>query len=730
MNYNAATDEIHILDRLAVIYRYRRIAVTVFVLATAAMMIQGYSNVQIYQAQAQILIEDERSTAVPGITSIDNTYYQDPEPYYQTQYRILRGRDLSRRVIKQLSLETVPEYNGTAVAPAGVPFLANLKQRASGVLLRRGPAAEQEAPKIDETPDESALVSAFITHVNVIPVTGSRLVDITFTALDPAFAALAVNTLVDGYVDQNLAVKLQGTQNMIDWLELEVDKQQAKVQESERGLADYRDRQNAMSLDDKQNIVLSRLNKLNDDVMGSKTRRAQKQVLFNQIRAVGAGQSSETIPAVSQSGPVQVAKGRVIEAQRTRAALAERYGEKHPDLVKASGDLQEAQRQYEVEVSRAVQHIKNEYDTAVLEEQTMTGALEAAKADAQDLSKKSVNYNVMEREANSNRQVYESLLQRANELRVSSNSRSNNVRVIDHAEIPKSPLAPTGRRTWLLSFGVGLLLAVGVAYGLDYMNDTIKTPEDVTRRLKLPFLGLVPSVRGDKHPMLASTQVPHDFGEAFRALRTSLISKYSSEGTKIILVTSAQPLEGKTTTAANIAMALAYGGSRVLLVDADMRRPGLHRPLRLTNERGLSQVLTGQARVRDVIQRTVDPNLLAITAGKVPPNPSELLASERMKTLLTNLSHGPFDWIIIDTPPVLAVTDAVILAPAVSGVTIVIGAEMTRRRLAERAIETIMQARPRYAAVVLNKVDFARNKYYYSRYYGHQYKNYYAEAAS
>ena len=596
--------------------------------------------------------------------------------------------------------------------------------------MRRGPAAETEAPKVDETPDESALVSGFIGHVNVIPVAGSRLVDITFTALDPTFAALAVNTLVDGYVNQNLAVKLQGTQNMIDWLEQEVNKQQAKVQESERGLADYRERQNALSLDDKQNIVLSRLNKLNDDVMSSKTKRAQRQVLFNQIRSITAGQSAETIPAVSQSGPVQIAKARVIDAQRTRAALAERYGEKHPDLVKASGDLQEAQRQYEVEVSRAVQLIKNEYDTALLEEQTMTGALEAAKADAQDLSMKSVNYNVMEREANSNRQVYESLLQRANELRVSSNSRSNNVRVIDHAEIPKSPLAPAGRRTWLLSFGVGLILAVGVAYGLDYMNDTIKTPEDVTRRLKLPFLGIVPSVRGDKHPMLASTQVPHDFGEAFRALRTSLISKYSSEGTKIVLVTSAQPLEGKTTTAANIAMALAYGGSRVLLVDADMRRPGLHRPLRLNNERGLSQVLTGQARVRDVIQRTVDPNLLAITAGKVPPNPSELLASERMKTLLTNLSHGPFDWIVIDTPPVLAVTDAVILAPAVSGVIIVIGAEMTRRRLAERAIETIMQARPKYAAVVLNKVDFARNKYYYSRYYGHQYKNYYAEAAS
>jgi capsular exopolysaccharide synthesis family protein len=303
------------------------------------------------------------------------------------------------------------------------------------------------------------------------------------------------------------------------------------------------------------------------------------------------------------------------------------------------------------------------------------------------------------------------------------------VRIIDRAEVPKSPVTPGGRRTWLMSIMVGLVTAVGVAIGLEYMNDTIKTPEDVARRLKLPFLGLVPSVRGDKQPLLASSHAPHDFGEAFRSLRTALLSRYPNEGTKLMLVTSAQPLEGKTTTACNIAMALAYGGARVLLIDADMRRPGLHRALRLTNERGLSQVLTGQARVRDVIQRTVDPNLMAITAGKPPTNPSELLSSERLKTLLTNLTHGPFNWIVIDTPPVLAVTDAVILAPLVDGVTFVIGAEMTRRRLAERALEIIMGAHPRFAAVVLNKVDFARNKYYYSRYYGSQYKNYYAEAA-
>src|SRR5204862_7248207 len=235
------------------------------------------------------------------------------------------------------------------------------------------------------------------------------------------------------------------------------------------------------------------------------------------------------------------------------------------------------------------------------------------------------------------REVYQSLLTREKELRVSANSRTNNVRVIDHAEVPKAPVTPGGRRTWLISIVVGLVLSIAVALGLDYMNDTIKTPEDVSRRLKLPFLGLVPSVRGAKHPLLASSHVPHDFGESFRALRTSLLSKFQTQGAKVLIVTSAQPLEGKTTTAANIAMALAYGGSRVLLIDGDMRRPGLHRPLRLTNDRGLSQVLIGQARVRHVIQRTVDPNLLVLQAEPPPPNPSEVLSSERMKTLLTNL---------------------------------------------------------------------------------------------
>ncbi len=722
-------NDVHLLDRVAVLYRYRRLCVTVFILVTAAMIIQGYSSIKVYVAQARLLIEDERSTAVPGLQNEGNTYYEDPEPYFQTQYKILKGRDLTRRVIRKLHLETVPEFNGTkAPPPTPLSMLGDARKRLMGYVIKAEPVAPPEPPKPGEMSDESGMVGAFVGRVDVVPVRGSHLVDVTFTSEDPKFAADAVNMLIDEYVSENLEIKLRSTQGMLDWLDNELVTQQKRVEESERALAEYREKENALSLDDKQNIVLSRLNQLNETATRAKSTRVQKESLYNQVKAIASGTNPDAIPIIAANTSVAAAKQKLTELGRTRVQLLERYADKHPQVININAQIEDAQKQVDVAIAGAVQSVRNEYETALIEEQTFAKNLEGAKGEATDLNRKGIGYGVMEREAKSNREVYQSLLTREKELRVSANSRTNNVRVVDRAEIPRAPITPGGRRTYLMSAVIGLVLAIAVALGLDYMNDTIKTPEDITRRLKLPFLGLVPAVRGDKHPLLASSHVPHDFGESFRSLRTSLLSKYPDEGTKIIIVTSAQPLEGKTTTAANIAMALAYGGSRVLLIDADMRRPGLHRPLRLTNERGLSQVLTGQARVRDVIQRTVDPNLLAITAGRTPPNPSELLSSERMKTLLTNLAHGPFNWIIIDTPPVLAVTDAVILAPMVTGVTFVIGAEMTRRRLAERAIETVMQSRPRYAAVVLNKVNFAKNKYYYSRYYGHQYKNYYAEA--
>ena len=717
----SADPNVHLFDRLAIIIKHWKTAIGVAMLVIAGMMYQTYTTVPLYRAQARIQIDEEHTTAQTDFKE-SSLVYSDPEPYYQTQYKILQGRDLALHAVKRLQLQAVPEFNGQgAKPPALTQAIADIKAKVMA-LVRGEP--ETPARRAGGPLSENQQADAFLGRVQVAPVRGSRLVDVYFVSADPQFAARAVNVLAEEYVNQNLEFRLQNTDKTLDWLTEEVAKQQSVVQTSERMLAEYRENKNALSLEDRQNIIVSRLNQVNDAASRARMTRIQKEALYNQVAAANDRESLSTIA----SNPfVQQLKTRVSELQREKLRLEDRYGEKHPDVQRVNGQIADAQRQLDLEVDRSVAAIKADYQASVAEEKQLGRDLETQKAQATDLNRKSIDYSVLQREAESNRQVYESLLQREKEMRVVSNSRANNVRLLDRAEIPGSPFTPNTRRAWIMALLFGLGIGIAAAFAIDYLDDTVKTPEDVTWRLRLDFLGLVPKVHGERHPLL-SGPVPHDFGEAFRALRTALVASSGTDATRLVAVTSTQPLEGKTTTAVNIALALAIGGARVLLIDADMRRPSLHKAMRLPNDRGLADLLAGTAKMREVVQRCGDPNLLVISAGHTPSNPSELLGSDRMRAFLHQLTTGPFDWIIIDTPPVLAVTDAVVLAPLVHGVSFVIGAEMTRWRLAERAIETLQAGHPRAIAAILNRVDFDRNRYYYSRYYGHQYKSYYAEA--
>jgi capsular exopolysaccharide synthesis family protein len=409
-----------------------------------------------------------------------------------------------------------------------------------------------------------------------------------------------------------------------------------------------------------------------------------------------------------------------------QSQLGQRYGENHETMRKLKVSVENAQQELVAARFRVKQGYRSAYESARNQENQLAGSFQSQTSNVADLDKKAAEYNGLKRQADASRELHKSLITEYQKIQIAANSKANNVKVIDRAQVPGAPIRPDTRKDLITAILAGLTLAIGLAFGLEYLDDTVKTPEDVTKRLGLPLLGLVPAVRGDRVPLLTET-VPHDFGEAFRSLRTSLVFTTGSEQARIIAVTSSQPLEGKTTTACNLSLALALGGSRVLLIDADMRRAGLHKTMGLQNGLGLSHLLVGQSRVREVVQRTQEPNLFVITAGRTPPNPSELLASDRMNHLLANLAKGPFDWIVIDTPPVLAVTDAVVLAPKVGSVVFVIGSEMTRRVHAERALESLQAGRLRGIGAVLNRVDFDRNKYYYARYYGYQYKSYYGQ---
>lgn len=718
----------HLLDRLNAIYKYRVIVLTVFLLVMLVSLVRVYTTTPMYRATTSLLIEDERSASVAGFNASNPDYYQDPEPYYQTQLRILTGRELGSKVVQRLALQNVPEFNGQGPRRTGLAVVIHTMKRQTlsvARLFTGAPAPPDENAKSTATVDD--LVNQFLGAIDVEPVRGSRLYHVSVRSADPGFAARAADTVVEEYVAQNFKLRTETTENSLKFLAEEILKQQKKVEDAERAMAEYRETHNALSLEDRQNTVVSSLNQVNEQYTRARTDRIQKEAVYNQVRSLPSAALAESIPAVTQNPAVQNLRQRLAELHRQRTTLNERYGPKNPQVIENENAIADTTKHYQDALRAAVESIRNDYETTVSLERRLAAALEDSKGAAMDLNRKSVNYTVLDREAQSARQTYEALLQRQNELQIVSNSGGNNVRLMDRAVVPGAPFSPDIRRSLMLGALAGSLLALGLVLGIDYLDDTVKTPEDLTRRLKLPFLGLVPAMKGTHQPLL-SRDVPHEFGEAFRALRTSLVFSSGTEGTRVIGVTSAQPLEGKTTTACNMAIALAFGGSRVLLIDADMRRPSVARTMGMENTIGLSHLLTGQATPRQTIRRSSVQNLWVMSAGMTPPNPSELLASDRMKTLIANVQSGPFDWVIIDTPPVLAVTDAVIIAPWVSGMVFVIGSEMTQRRLAERAVETLMTSRPRVLGAVLNRVDIIRNKYYYSRYYGYKYKNYYVRS--
>ena len=548
--------EIHLRDRLSVFYRYRYVAVLAFLVVVAVAGLRAYSQTPMYRASARLLIdlEDERSLAMEGVSTTSSTaYMQDPEPYFQTQYRILTGRDLARRVVAR---------------------------------IQGGPGAAAAVT--------DGQVGDFTSRVSVEPVRASRLVDVVFVSADPALAATSANTLAEEYVQQNLDLRRQNMERSLEWLAQELARQKTIVEASERAMAQYREDQNALSLEDRQNIVIARLNQLNDAATRARTNRAQKESLYTRLAGLGAkGAAADSIPEILQNPYIQSLKAQLAELERRKALLSERYGDKHPEMLTVNASIQDATRQLNLEIAKAVDAIRHDYDSAMLEERTLASALEEQKEIATDLDRKSVTYTVLQRDAESNRELYQTLLRREKELQVLANSRGNNVRLVERAAIPRAPFSPNLRRAVMLGTIVAFLVAIGLVLGLDYLDDTIKTPEDITR-LGLPFLALIPAVRsGRDRPTLSGH---NDFSEAIRSLRTS-IALSTRQGGSIVLVTSAQPLEGKTTTACNLATALAYGGAKVLLIDADMRRPGVHRAFGLENRCGLSELLNGQAHI-------------------------------------------------------------------------------------------------------------------------------------
>lgn len=724
----------HLLDYVRVLYRRRWIALPILLLIAGLFAFSAFTATPVYEAQTQLLMEVENRNVVTFKEVIEED--RATADYYETQYSILRSRAVARRTLDALNLWDHPEFAGGG--PSSFSLRGAVDEGASQLVSFVSAAfdsqpesgADDPEQRADESAAQAMRIDRFLSRLSVEPVRNSRLVDVKFRSADPQLAALAANTLATEYVELLQDFTFQASKEASIWLGQRLAEQDRSVENAELRLQRYREENEVVGAEGQSNIVAQKLADLSSAVTKARTERINKEILYNQLKAIQNEQKAiDTFPAILANPYIQQLKAEVTTLQQQHAQLSERLAERHPEMIKARTALEAAQSKLDAEGAKIVQAIENDYLAARAQENRLLAEVDKQKRELLDQDRRAIKFDALQRNATSDRQLYESLLQRAKETGISGELKTSNIRIVDVADTPRAPITPRKARSLALGLLSGAVLGIGLAFFFEYLDKRIKSPDEM-KTLGLPFLGLVPAVPKKSNDKSALTLTdggsPH-FAEALKGVRTKLLVADGPEQ-RSLLVTSTSPNEGKTFTAAHLAVALAQASRRVLLVDADMRQPKVHEALGVERAPGLSNVILGTALVSEVMRPSAVPGLWVLAAGDRPANAAELLASKRFESLLKAAGQH-FDWVIIDSPPVLAVTDACVIAPLLSGVLFVVGSEMTTKQSVQAALEELEAVNARFVGTVLNRVQIYKHAYYYSDYYKTEYGQYYESMA-
>jgi polysaccharide biosynthesis transport protein len=720
----------HLTDYLRVLYKRRWTAGLAFLLVFVLGAVDTLKKTSIYEADTQLLIEREarRATTLNSVLDDQSSWYDDD--FYQTEYQILKSRNIAWQALKALGkghevttpADAVAPATATSPAPVETGLVSSVVGWVSHVI---GAPKTIPPPPADETTAQSEQISAFLGGLQVTPVRGTHLVTVSYRSPDPVMAERAANEVAKAYIAQTQDLRTQASVATTDWLKTQLDDARKKLEQSDEALTEYKQTHDAVALDDRQNTVVAKLNDLSAAATRAQQERIAKEQQYRTLQSLEADPTKlESFPLILGNENIQALKAELRDAQTKLDQLSANYGPKYPLIKDQQLQVQTLQGKLNTEIQNVVESVHTEFLTAQQTEQQLEAAYNQQKQQALNLDRKGVEYAALQREAASNKALYDNLLARVNEGGVTSEYKGSNIQVIDAAEVPRAPVLPNHKRDLLVALLGGCLLAGGLVFGLEYLDSRIKTPDELKAHLGLPFLGLVPTVSGKTRDgeslLLTHNNVSPAFAEAMRAIRTSVIFSSADEGARTVVVTSTAPSEGKTLISSNLAVALAQAGQRTLIIDGDLRRPRVHDVFDRSQEPGLSNVLVGTSRLRDAVRTTEIPNLHLLAAGHLPPNPAELLGSTRYLDLVDELRHL-FDWILIDAPPVIAVTDAAVVAHSATGVVFVVGADMTSRRNAMSAIEHLNAARAKFIGAVLNRVNVERHSYYYAPYYRRDY---------
>jgi len=683
----------------------------------------------IYEASGSIEINKPDSGLVNFSNSPTfNVDYYDPTEL-ETEVLILQSDLLALQVVKELGLDRRPDFGGNT------PPL---------------PSALDLAPDPLQTDPSrtSALLSGFRGNLRVALTPNTHIIKVSFRNPDKDLTAHVVNTLMSTYTENNFKSRFDSTMQASDWLSKQLVDLQMKVETSQEKLVRYQKEHEILGIDEKQNITTQKLDELNKALTAAESVRMDKESVYRLVQSGDPDTIASSASLLDAAGSGTQSGSGLLESLRTKEAdVKTQFGPSYPKVAQLNTQLKEIDAQILGETRKVAGKIRGQYMAALQRENMLHDALEKQKQEANKLNESAIQYSILKRDLETYRTLYEGLMQKMKEAGVSAGLKSNNFRIVDVARVPMVPIEPNIPRNLAFAFMLGLTSGVGLAFLLEGLDNTVRTTEQAQMISGLPPLGMIPLgsrtaregpnakrlvIATSKEAVELVTQVrpQSQMAESYRALRTSLLLSNLGAPPKVIMITSALPQEGKTTTSINCAVVLAQKGIRVLLIDADLRRPSIHKTLGMGPRSGLSNVLTGSATLQQTITRSnILPNLSILPAGTPPPNPAELLASQNMREVLEEL-RGQYDHIVVDTPPTLSVTDAVVLSPRADAIVLVIRSGQTTKQALRRSRDILMQVNAKVSGVLLNAVDLSSPDYYYYYEYQGKYSRYYRDDES
>ncbi len=722
-------------EYIRILVKRKWIVVGCFATIFSVVAIASLKTTPVYEASGTIAVnKPDNSLNFQNSTTLSLDYFDPTE--LDTEVKILQSDLLAMQVIRELNLDRRPEYaNDVPPSPSGSGDL-------SPDPLQSDPARA------------SAMIGGFKGNLRVNLSPNTRIIEVHYRSADPQMAANAVNTLMQTYVENNFKARFESTMQASDWLSKQLVDLQMKVETSQEKLVRYQKEHEILGADEKQNITMEKLDELNKELTAAESERMDKEAAYHLVESGDPDAIASSLNAAEDSGSGQsstallgVLRAKEADLKIQAAELNTQFGPAYPKLSVLNNQLKEVDSQIQAEMKKIVSKVRGQYSAAQQRENMLHEALEKQKQEANKLNESAIEYTLLKRDVDTNRQLYEGLLQKLKEAGVSAGLKSNNFRIIDGARPPTAPIEPNIPRNLLFAAVLGLASGIGLAFLLEGLDNTVRTTEQAQMISGVASLGMIPLgskgaregpnpkrlvIAASKEAVELVTQVrpQSQMAESYRALRTSLLLSNIGAPPKVIMVTSALPQEGKTTTSINTAVVLAQKGVRVLLIDADLRRPSIHKTLGMGPHSGLSNVLTGSTTMEQAITRsTILPNLFVLPAGTPPPNPAELLASANMRDVLNELREQ-YDHVVIDTPPSLSVTDAVVLSPRADAVVLVIRSGQTTKQALRRSRDILMQVNAKVVGVLLNAVDLSSPDYYYYYEYQGKYARYYRDEDS